>query len=182
MVSMANFLQIRKRFEILTSEAQVALLKDLYNFSKDTRLFLEARLLGGDAWRTYLNEIERETIDKVYKSGIPGTPNGRIINSIIARARKAGAGLDTLMAFERSAYRGFIESLNEFGGGPDNFDGQACNHLEVYLRLAKSGGISHDERQNIFTDFKDYFEQKSNMYTDSIDTVFEEETGLKVSR
>ena len=179
---MATFLKIRKHFEILSPDAQVALLKDLYNFSKDTRLFLEARLCGGDAWQKYLDDMERETIGKVYKSGIPGTPNGRIITSIITRARKAGAGLHTLLELERFAYRGFIGSLNEFGGGPDSFDDQACNHLEAYLRLSKSSSISDEERQKIFTDMKDYLENKNNMYTDSIDTVFEEETGLKVSR
>ncbi|OGG73231.1 hypothetical protein A3A38_02460 [Candidatus Kaiserbacteria bacterium RIFCSPLOWO2_01_FULL_53_17] len=179
---MGNFLQIRKHFEILPHDAQAALLKDLYNFSKDTRLFLEARLCGGDAWQKYLDDMERETIGKVYKSGIPGTPNGRNITSIITRARKAGAGLHTLMELERFAYRGFIEFLNEFGGGPDSFDDQACNHLEAYLRLSKDGSISYEERQKIFADLKEYLEHKNNMYTDSIDAVFEEETGLKVSR
>jgi len=179
---MAKFLKIRKHFEILSPDARAALLKDLYNFSKDTRLFLEARLLGGDALQKYLDDMERETVGKVYRSGIPGTPNGRVIISIITRARKAGAGLHTLMELERFAYRGFIESLNEFGGGPDSFDDQSCNHLEAYLRLSKNAGISDEERLKIFTDLKEYLEHKNNMYTDSIDAVFEEETGLKVSR
>ncbi len=179
---MNNFNKIRKCFEGLGFDAQIALLKDLYLFSKDTRLFLEARLLGGDSWQKYLDEMERETIGKVYKSGIPGTPNGRIITSIVTRARKVGAGLHTLMELERFAYRGFIESLNEFGGGPDSFDTQACNHLETYLRLLKDDRISDDKRQKAFTDVKLYLEQKNNMYTDSIDDIFEQETGLKVWR
>ena len=48
--------------------------------------------------------------------------------------------------------------------------------------LSKSDSISDEERLKIFTELKEYLEHKNNMYIDSLDGVFEEETGVKISR
>lgn len=95
---MSNFTAIKKEFHKLSSKEQEALLRDMYTFSKDTRLFLEGKLLEGDTVaREFIREMERETIDKIYHRSTPVTPNGRVINSIISKARKASASVHTLM-------------------------------------------------------------------------------------
>src|SRR3989344_3043736 len=121
----------------LSEEQQDILIRELYNYSKDIKLFLESRLgLQADT-EGLINEMERETIRKVYRKGIPGTPSGKKVNEIISKAKKAQVPIPVLLKLEQLAYRGFIEYLNEFGGGPDNFDEMACNHLEAYLNLIK---------------------------------------------
>lgn len=118
---MKNFKKIKEKFNQLSQQEKDSFLQEIYNFSKDTKLFLENRLLGGND-DVFVRAMEKETIGKVYKSGEPGTPNGVKVNSIIAKAKKSGVGIDALIKLEQLAYRGFIEYLNEYGGGPESFD------------------------------------------------------------
>lgn len=181
---MANFLQIKKQFHNLSESERDSLLKSIYNFSRETHLLLEGLLLGNDTVaEEFIRQMERETIRKVYKrSGIPGTPNGRTINSIVTCARKSHVNLQTMMELEKLAYRGFIEFLNEYGGGPESFQWQGCGHLETYLRLANDKNITSEERYHIFQEVKKYLLKKDNMYTDDLDDVYREVTGIAVDR
>ena len=179
--SMKNFKKIKEKFNQLSQQEKDNFLQDIYNFSKDTKLFLENRLLGGND-DVFIKAIEKETIGKVYKKGLPGTPNGVKVNSIIVKAKKSGVSIDALMKLERLAYRGFIEFLNEFGGGPESFDEMADKHMENYLILVRDNIKSEKERNDIFQDMKKYLLKKNNMYTDSLDDVFKEITGISVDR
>ncbi|MBU4000107.1 hypothetical protein KKG29_02940 [Patescibacteria group bacterium] len=178
---MKNFKKIKEKFNQLSQQEKDNFLQDIYNFSKDTKLFLENRLLGGND-DVFIKAIEKETIGKVYKKGLPGTPNGVKVNSIIVKAKKSGVSIDALMKLERLAYRGFIEFLNEFGGGPESFDEMADKHMENYLILVRDNIKSEKERNDIFQDMKKYLLKKNNMYTDSLDDVFKEITGISVDR
>ena len=126
--------------------------------------------------------MEKETIGKVYKKGLPGVPNGVKISSIIAKAKKSGVGIDSLIKLEQLAYRGFIEFLNQYGGGPETFNGMADKHMENYLILVRDNVKEEKERNNIFQDIKEYLLKKDNMYTDSLDDIFKEISGVSVER
>ena len=178
---MKNFKKIKKKFNELPQQEKDNFLKDIYNFSKDTKLFLENRLLGGND-DVFIKAMEKETIDKVYKGGPPSVPNGVKVNSIIVKAKKSGVGIGALMKLEQLAYRGFIEFLNEYGGGPETFEEMADKHMENYLVLVRGDIKDENKKNNIFQDVKGYLLEKNNMYTDSLDDIFEEITGMPVDR
>lgn len=178
---MKNFKKIKEKFNQLSPSEKDNFIQDIYNFSQDTKLFLENRLLGGNE-DVFIKAMEKETIGKVYKKGLPGTPNGVKVNSIIAKAKKSGVGIDALVKLEQLAYRGFIEYLNEYGGGPESFDEMADKHLENYLVLVRDNIKDANEKNNIFQDIKDYLLKKKNMYTDSLDNIYKEITGIAVDR
>jgi len=176
---MKNFKKIKEKFNQLPQKEKDSFLQDIYNFSKDTKLLLENRLLGGSD-DVFIKAMKKETIGKVYKKGLPGTPNGVKVNSIIVKAKKSGVGVDSLMELEQLAYRGFIEFLNEYGGGPESFDEMSYRHLENYLILVCDNIKDENEKNNIFQDIKEYLLKKNNMYRDLIDDIFEEITGISV--
>ena len=178
---MKNFKKIKEKFNQLPQREKDNFLKDFYNFSKDTKLFLENRLLGGNDY-IFIEAMEKETIGKVCRKGLPDTPNGVKVNSIIVKAKKSGIGIDGLMKLEQIAYMGFIEYLNEYGGGPENFDAMADRHLENYLILVRDNIKDENKKNNIFQDIKEYLLKKDNMYTDWLDDVFKKITGISVDR
>lgn len=172
---MSNFTAVKREFHKLSSKEQEALLRDMYTFSKDTRLFLEGKLLEGDAAaQAFIRDMERETIGKIYRHGMPDVPKVAMVNSILSKAQKSDIGLNAMMTLEQLAYRGFIEFLNEFGGGPENFEEQACNHLEAYLRLVRESRLPQDGCERIYQEVKKYLHAKNNMITDTLfDTYYE---------
>jgi len=180
-MSRSRFQEIKQKFNELSQKRRDELLRDIYKFSNDTRLFLENRLLGGSLGDDFVKQMERETITKVYKMP-PGDINGRVVDSIISKAKKSGVNIWTIMKLEQLAYRGFIEFLNEYGGGPETYDYMASRHFENYLKLVKGEIKEEQERIQIFTELKTYLEKKDNMYTDELDEIFEKETGVEVER
>ena len=125
--------------------------------------------------------MKKETIGKIYKDGISGTPDGRRVNAIISKAKKSSISVWTIIKLEHLAYCGFIEFQNEFGGGPENFDDMACKHLENYLNLIKETIKNEKERKQIFQEVKKYLMKKDNMYVDSLVDTFEIVTGVQMS-
>ncbi|MBU2264466.1 hypothetical protein KKA09_03460 [Patescibacteria group bacterium] len=178
---MKNFKKIKEKFNQLSQQEKDNLLQGIYNFSKDTKLFLENRLIGGND-NVFIKAMEKETIGKVYRKGMPCTPNGVKVNSIIAKAKKSGVSIDALMKLEQLAYRGFIEFLNEYGGGPESFDEMADKHMENYLILVRDNIEDESKRNNIFQEIKGYLLKKNNMCADSLDDIFEKITGISISR
>lgn len=178
---MTNFKKVKEKFNQLSQKEKDNFLQDIYNFSKDTKLFLENRLFGGND-DVFIKAMQKETIGKVYRKGMPDTPSGVKVNSIIIKAKKSGVGIDTLIKLEQLAYRGFIEYLNEYGGGPDSFDEMSNKHLENYLILVRDNIKDEKERSDIFQKIKGYLSKKDNMYRDSLDDIFKEITGMSVDR
>jgi hypothetical protein len=169
---------ILKQFHELPKFGQDSLLKDLYNASKENQLLIANRLIGEVDFSDLIRKMERETIGNVYRRGIPGTPNGRTVNAIIASARKARAPFEVLIQLEQLAYRGFIEFLNEFGGGPDSFLDLGPKHLTAYLQLVMKH-YDKSEQLEMFDDVKRYLLKKDNIITDYTDDAFESVTGIK---
>jgi hypothetical protein len=174
-----NLKLILKEFHELPKFGQDSLLKDLYNFSDETRLLVANRLIGQADFSDLIRKMERETIGKVYRKGIPGTPNGRVVNAIISSARKARAPVEVMMELEQLAYRGFIEFMDEYGGGPDSFLDLAPKHLEAYLTLVRQN-FPEEKQVEIFEEVRKYLLRKDNMITDYTDDAFESVTGMKV--
>ena len=178
---MSKFKEIKEKFSTLNNLQKESFLKEVYDFSKDTRLFLETRFTNSNTGEEFLKSMKRETIDKVYKRP-PGTPNGKTVNNIILKAKKSGVNIQTLLELEKLAYRGFIEFLNEYGGGPESFDKIADKHLEAYLILIRTEVKDVYEKNKIYQEVKDYLLAKDNMYTDSLDEIYQTVTGVPVNR
>lgn len=174
-----NLRLILKEFHSLPKFGQDSLLKDLYNFSDETRLLITNRLIGQADFSDLIRKMEHETIGKIYRKGIPGTPNGRTINAIIISAKKSRAPVEVLLELEQLAYRGFIEFLHEYGGGPDSFLNLGPKHLGAYLSLVKQN-FPEEKQIDIFENVKKYLLKKDNMITDYIDDEFESITGIKI--
>lgn len=175
---MPTFNDIKNAFRKLSEEGKEKLLKDICEYSKDTKLFLEGALLGQGNGEKFLREMEKETIGKIYRRGEPKVPSGRTVRFIITRAKKARVSVETMMALEKLAYCGFIDFLDEFGGGPDSFCGLAADHFKEYLKW--SDGVKETERTRIFEEAKKYLLSKNNMHCDEIEDIFEEITGMKM--
>lgn len=176
------FRLVIKAFFNLSQKQQEDFLRDLYGYSPDIKIFVESKLGLQTDFQKYLAEMHRETIGKIYRKGTPGTPNGKVVNSIITKAQKTQVPLDVMLELEQLAFRGFIEFFNEFGGGPDSFDELSCKHLEAYLLLVRNNISNQEEQQKLFADIRQYLLKKNNMLTDSIDEVFENVTGMAVGR
>src|SRR5438876_280061 len=98
---MTKIADIVTLFHELPEEQQNKLIRDLYNYSTDIKLFLESRLgLQADV-SSLINQMERETIGKVYRKGIPGIPNGAKVNEIISKAKKAHVDIKALLKLEK---------------------------------------------------------------------------------
>lgn len=171
---------VKEKFHQLTKEKQNELLRDLYKMSPDTKTFLESRLLGiASNQQQYVKEMERETVGKIYRKGEPGDISGRMVNSIVSRARKAEVDIDTMLKLEWLAYRGFQEYLHQLGGGPETFDEMACNHLEAYLLLVRDGVKDETEKKRRYADAAKHILSHENMVTDYAEDMFDEVVGVR---
>jgi len=169
---------IKKSFHSLGRVGQDRLLSEIYGLSKETRNLLESRLLHFVDEATLIKEMEKETLDKVFNGFHPGLPNGKKVNSIIARAKKLNASERTLMDLERIAFEGFVEFLNEFGGGPESFEQMACDHLEKYLQLVRKVYTNEEDYLKQVSEIRKYIQKKNNMYVDGLWEIFEISTRL----
>lgn len=175
----SNLRQALKVFHQLPKAGQDSLLRDPHKLTAANALMIENRLLGNTDFTDLIRKMERETIGKVYKKGIPGTPNGRTINAIINSAKKSRAPAEIILELEQLAYRGFIGFLHEYGGGPDNFLDLGPKHLEAYLKLVQKT-LPKTQQDQIFENVRKYLLKKDNMITDYTDEAFESVTGVPV--
>ncbi len=180
-MALSRFQEVKRKFNELSPKKRNELLRDIYKFSNDTKLFLENRLLGGSHGGEYVEQMKDETIGNVYS--LPSEDiDGSAVNGIISKAKKSGVNIWTIMKLEQLAYQGFIEFLNEYGADSETYDSMACRHLENYLKLVKEEIKDTHERTEIFSKVKKYLEDHNNMYTDGLDEIFKRATGMKVER
>lgn len=168
--------EVVREFHDLPDSDQDLLLKDLYNFSDGTKLLIINKLIGQADFSQLIGKMESETIGKV---GRRRTPDGRSVGSIISIAKKSRAPVEVMLELEQLAYRGFIDFLNKFGGGPDSYLNLVPRHFEAFLRLVKEN-LPKRRREIIFGEVRQYLLENDNMMTDCTDEIFEEVTGLKV--
>lgn len=177
-----GFMVIKEKFHKLPITEQDKLLLSIYRLSTETKAFLDNRLVGSIDGGRYLEEMKHETISKIFRISHPGTPSGRVVNEIISRAKKVGVDLVTMLKLEELAYRGFVEFLDEYGGGPDSFDDMSCGHLEAYLKLVKENISDEKQRKQIYAETAKYIIGKNNMITDYLEDVFSEIVGMSVGQ
>ena len=176
----SSFIAIKKSFRALDQKQREALLQELYSSSKDVQTFLDSRLLHEVDTEGLIKAMQKETLGKVYRKGVPQTPDGRKVRGIIAQAKKLGASQRTCMELEHLAFMGFVDYLDEYGGGPDSFEGMACEHLETYLDLVMGTLKDESERATCIEEARKYLRKKRNMITDGLYGTFEEKTGMSV--
>ena len=99
---MATYRDIKKEFFDLSKKEQEQILKEIYNFSKDVKEFLNTRLTS-DNGKSYIDEIEKAT-DYYTVSGIPKDMSVRKINSVISKAKKAKIDVSILEEMVYSSY------------------------------------------------------------------------------
>lgn len=176
-----SFSKLSTIFFSQSRDKQQLILKRLYDFSAETKTLLATSLGFQEDPTIFTDRMQKETIGKVYRKGIPKEPNGKIINQILTNAKKAGVSFETLLNLEQLAYRGFMEFLHEYGGGPESFDNQACKHLEGYLELVLQIK-DKAEKDELIEKLRTYITKKNNMYTDDKDETFESLTGVPINR
>ena len=176
-----SFSKLNTIFFSLPKDEQQQVLKRLYYFSIETKMLFSTSLGFQEDPKVFINKMQHETISKVYRKGNPKEPNGKVVNQILVNAKKAGVSFDTLLNLEELAYRGFMEFLHEYGGGPESFDDQACKHIENYLKLVLQ--IKDEAKKDKLVEkLRLYIIKKDNMYTDDKDETFENITGIPINR
>ena len=175
-----KLLLVKHAFHACNQAQQNHLLSEIYNYSQEMREFLESRLLDIVDDDALIVAMEKETLGKVFHRPIPQVPDGRKVRSILARAKRLKANDGIMMELERLAFEGFVEFLNEYGGGPESFDEMACDHLETYLQLTKRIFVDQEQYRNRIDGVRRYIQEKHNMITDFVYEVFEKEVGSPV--
>lgn len=171
---------VKRVFNAWNQTQQNHLLSEIYGYSQEMRDFLESRLFNTVDHRALVNAMQKETLGKVFHSPNPRIPDGRKVRSIIARAKKLKANSETMMELERLAFEGFVEFLNEYGGGPETFDEMACDHFGAYLRLMKEAHTDEKSYAEGADQIRRYLRGKHNMGTDCLYDIFETETGSSI--
>ena len=174
---MATFRDIKKEFFNLDVKEQEQLLKELYNFSKDTKQFLNTRLMN-DGEEAFIEEIKKAT-DYYTHSGIPKEISPRKINSIISKAKKSKVNTKIIIEMELIAFKAYMNFLNDFGGGPEIYEDKIYDHLKNYLELLLSNQLNSDIATKI-DEMKNYLYKNQNMYYDHIWELFQDLTGVEV--
>ena len=94
---MTRHISITKKFQELSRPQQNKLLLEIYNYSSDLKLFLDSKLGFETDYNNLIQQMEKETIGKVYRKNTPGIPNGRVVNTILSKAYKADAPISVLL-------------------------------------------------------------------------------------
>jgi len=174
---MANLREIKKAFFELSNEEQEVILKEIYNFSKDMKEFLNVRLLN-DGEELYIKKLRKAT-ESSTPNGSPKTIKVAQVNSILDKAKKSKIKKDTLCEMEWVAFDGYMTSLDEYGGGPESYENKVYDHLKNYLLLLKDTN-ENKELNDELDEVKHYLREHTNMYYDHIWELFEEITGQSV--
>ena len=174
---MATFRDVKKKFFTLNIKEQEQLLKEIYNFSKDMKQFLNTRLMH-DSEEVFIDEIRKAT-DYYTRSGIPKEMSPRKINSILTKAKKSKVTLNTLEKMELIAFKAYMNFLNNFGGGPEIYEDKVYDHLKNYLELIVNTASNNDIDTKV-DEIQTFLYANQNMYYDHIWELFHELTGMKV--
>jgi len=174
---MTKYKDIKKEFFNLSIKEQERIFKEIYDFSNDIREFLKNRLINENEIQ-YIEEIEFET-DYYSSMGIPQILSTRKINSIINKAKKAKVSVSILEKMEYIAFKGYADSLNDFGDGPEIYEKKVYDHLKNYLLLIIKNNSQKDIDDKI-KHIKNYLLKNTNMYYDHLWELFEDITDIKL--
>ena len=174
---MSTFTKIKSAFNNLSQKEKDTLLIDIYNFSNDMKLFLDTRLVAGSKTKEkFIQQMKRATIDKV-NDLVPGDINGREVNAIISKAKKAKVDIWTMLELEKLAYQGFIGMMNEYGFWDERTEEMGCKHLGIYLSLIKTKIKDKEDQLKLIEGTRKYLLSLNNMCVDDVYDTFEEVMG-----
>jgi len=173
----ATFRDIKKVFFQMDEKNQEQILREIYNFSKETKAFLNMNLLGsGD--KIFIDEISKASESSTPK-GYPKEISVRKINSILSKAKKSKVNNKTLQQMELIAFEGYMTFLNDYGGGPEIYEDKIGDHLKNYLLLVLKNE-PYNKHTYIFDEMRGYLRANQNMLYDNIWHIFENLTGEEV--
>lgn len=176
---MATYKDVKKVFFALSNTDQEQIFKEIYNFSKDVKEFLNTRLTS-DNDKYYIDEIEAAT-DYYTRSGIPKDLSVKKINSIISKAKKAKVGFLVLEEMEYIAFKGYMDFLNDFGGGPEIYEDKVYDHLKNYILLVLENNLKQDIDDKLYQVQNDLL-KNTNMYYEHLWDLFEELTHINLRK
>jgi len=168
---MATLREVKKAFFALSNKEQETIIKEIYGFSKDVKEFLNVRLLG-DGEEKFIEQIKKAT-ESATSSGMPKMIKVTKVNSIISKAKKSNVKKETLCDMEWYAFDGYMTFLNDYGGGPDNFEDKVYDHLKNYLLLLIEISNGQDLKKELLG-VENYLSKHDNMYNDHIWELYEE--------
>ena len=169
---MATLREIKKKFFSLSKKEQEIILKELYNFSKDVKEFMNVHLLR-DGEDKFVEEIKKATVTFT-PTGLPKIIKVTKVNSILSKAKKAKVKKETLCYMHWIAFDGYVTFLNDYGGGSENYENKAYDHLKNYLQLLVEISTDKTELENKLLDLENYLNQHQNMYNDHLWKLFED--------
>jgi hypothetical protein len=169
---LATLREIKKKFFLLSEKEQEVILKEIYNFSKDVKDFMNVRLLG-DGEDKFVEEIKKAT-ESSTSTGRPKIIKVTKVSSILNKAKKSKVKKETLCDMQWYAFNGYVTFLNDYGGGPDSYENKAYDHFENYLRLLVE--ISNDKQklEEELLGVENYLNQHQNMYNDHLWELYED--------
>jgi len=172
---MATLREIKKEFFTLSKKEQEQLIKEIYTFSKDMKIFLDMRLIGSGEEK-YIKKITKAT-ESCTPKGYPKDIKVKNVNSILAKAKKSKVSDKTLCEMEWIAFDGYMTFLNDYGGGPEIYEDKIYDHLNSYLLLLEKT-VTDREYSDKLEYVSNYLIGHTNMYYDHIWELFEDITGL----
>ena len=169
---MATLREVKEKFFSLSKKEQETILKEIYNFSKDVKEFINVRLLG-DGEDKFIEEIKKAT-ESSTPTGRPKMIKVAKVNSILSKAKKSKVTKETLCDMQWCAFDGYVTFLNDYGGGPDSYENRAYEHFKNYLRLLVE--ISNDKQklEEELLEVKSYLREHQNMYNDHLWELYED--------
>ena len=169
---MATLREVKKKFFSLSQKEQENILKEIYNFSKDVKEFMNVRLLG---------DGEEKFIEEIKKAAESSTPTGRPkmikvtkVNAILSKAQKSKVTKETLCKMQWYAFDGYVTFLNDYGGGPESYENKAYDHFKNYLELLVAISKDKQELKEKLLGIKNYLNQHQNMYNEHLWELYED--------
>ena len=134
--------------------------------------FLNVRLLG-EGEEKFIEQIQKAT-DSATPTGLPKLIKVTNVNNILRKARKSNVKKETLCDMEWYAFHGYMTFLNDYGGGPESYEGKVYDHLKNYLLLLIDISDDKEELENELLGVEQYLSQHSNMYNDHLFELYED--------
>jgi hypothetical protein len=171
-MSLATLREIKEKFFSLSKKEQETILKEIYNFSKDVKEFMNVRLLG-DGEDKFIEEIKKAT-ESSTSTGRPKMIKVTKVNSILSKAKKSKVTKETLCDMQWYAFDGYVTFLNDYGGGPDSYENKAYEHFENYLRLLVEISDDKQKLEEELLGVENYLSQHQNMCNDHLWELYED--------
>lgn len=163
----SNLKKVKEAFSGLSERELSALIGEVYNFSKDMKLFLENRLLGIET-KAYFEELEAITYER-FGAIPPKWVEARKVNAVISKAKKAKVGDFELFKLHMYVFEAYVVWIDMYGMSDEAVENKCAMHLEKALELLeKLPNISHNKKEQYYRGMVDIIDGHVNMYRDDL--------------